>query len=615
MKIPFAVVVAAASLLPAVLRAQPGAVSLPDVTVYSPGVANQDPVGTFGMPVSVLSFEPRVDVQGRNQAEGQADIAIRGGIFENTGIRLGALSLFDPQTGHYLAEIPIAPAMLGAPEVLTGADNSARGWNANAGTIAYGWRPIRTAGFATVGGGQFATDHEELYQGYVSDTHLAGRQLAADASVAHEASDGSVPFGDSHFDRVSARLQLADKDSQTDLVYGYQAKFFGWPNLYTPFNSDETENLETVLLALNHRQQFTGGDYVEFGTYWRRNKDDYAFNRFAPVGPVHPFQHTTRVAGASVDGQVTVDGLALGYKAGVSRDDLKSTSLTFGNFHSRTYATAGLFPEKRWPVDADRTLVVTTGATLDDTNRDGSAVSPVFTVAEERHAAGAALQRIYFSYAKSTQVPTYTALDSSPTSGLFRGNPNLGRETSHNLEIGTSGNWLGWAASTALFYRRDDRLVDWTYQTGVIARTANPVDIDTTGVEIFARRSFSFLDVVLGGTWLAKDANYGSASVNASFYALNYPRERLTAAFIARLGGGWEVRLDNDARLQADNLLRTAGGNNAVLSALGIYFRPPEIHGLTLGLQVGNLWNSSFQAVPSVPAAARQTTGSATYAW
>ena len=103
--------------------------------------------------------------------------------------------------------------------------------------------------------------------------------------------------------------------------------------------------------------------------------------------------------------------------------------------------------------------------------------------------------------------------------------------------------------------------------------------------------------------------------MNASFYALNYPRERLTAAFIARLGGGWEVRLDNDARLQADNLLRTAGGNNAVLSALGIYFRPPEIHGLTLGLQVGNLWNSSFQAVPSVPAAARQTTGSATYAW
>ena len=603
------------ALLPALLCAQPGAVSLPDVTVYSPAVANQEPVGTFAMPVSALSFEPRVDVQARNQAEGQADMAVRGGIFENTGIRLGALSLFDPQTGHYLAEIPVAPAMLGTPSVLTGAENSSQGWNANAGTIAYGWRPVRTTGFVTAGGGQYATDHEELYQGYRSDARIAGRQVSADASVAHSASDGAVAFGDSHFDRVGARLQLADKDSQTDLVYGYQAKFFGWPNLYTPFNSDETENLETVLVALNHRQQFAGVDYVEFGAYWRRNKDDYAFNRFAPVGPVHPFQHTTWVSGTSVDGRVMIDDIALGYKAGVSRDDLKSTSLTFGSFHSRTYATAGLFPEKRWTIDPNRTLVVTTGATLDDTNRDGSAVSPVFTLAEEYHGPGANLQRVYFSYAKSTQVPTYTALDSSPASGLFRGNPNLGRETSHNLELGAGGTWLGWTTSGAFFYRRDDGLVDWTYQTGVTARTANAVDVDTTGVEVFARRSFARFDVVLGGTWLAKDADYGTAKVNASFYALNYPRERLTAAFIARLGGGWELRLDNDARVQADNFLRTIGGKSALLSALGVYYRPPQIHGLTLALQAGNLWNSGFQAVPSVSTAGRQTTASATYMW
>src|SRR5476651_885336 len=128
------------------LWAQPGAVSLPAVTVYSPGVANQEPVGTFAMPVSALRFEPRVDVQARSLAESQADIAIRGGTFENTGIRLGALALYDPQTGHYFAEIPVAPAMLTAPEVLTGAANSEHGWNATAGTVDYGWRPVRTAG-------------------------------------------------------------------------------------------------------------------------------------------------------------------------------------------------------------------------------------------------------------------------------------------------------------------------------------------------------------------------------------------------------------------------------------------------------------------------------------
>lgn len=137
------------ALLPSLLllgtslhAASSAAVDLPEFTVYSTEVANQEPVGTFAMPVSVLRFEPRVDLQARNLAEGQSDIAIRGGIFENTGIRLGALSLYDPQTGHYLAELPVAPAMLGAPTVLTGADNAQQGWNANAGTIAYGWRPV-----------------------------------------------------------------------------------------------------------------------------------------------------------------------------------------------------------------------------------------------------------------------------------------------------------------------------------------------------------------------------------------------------------------------------------------------------------------------------------------
>jgi hypothetical protein len=372
MKLRFALI--PALLLPgASLRAASApAVDLPEFTVYSTEVANQEPVGTFAMPVSVLRFEPRVDLQARNLAEGQSDIAIRGGIFENTGIRLGALSLYDPQTGHYLAELPVAPAMLGSPTVLTGADNAQQGWNANAGTIAYGWRPIRDGGFLELGGGQFNTDHEEVYEGKVSDSTLFGRQLATDTSYARSASDGSRPYGESRFDRVSARVQLADAKSQTDLVYGYQAKFFGWPNLYTPFNSDETENLETVLVALNHRQQFSQDDFVEFGASWRRNKDDYAFNRFAPVGPVHPFQHTTWMSDASLDGKVTFPAFSLGYKAGVGADDLKSTSLTAGRFHTRTYTNAGLFPEKRWVLAPSHALVVTAGAAYDDTNRRSS---------------------------------------------------------------------------------------------------------------------------------------------------------------------------------------------------------------------------------------------------
>ena len=86
-------------------------VELPAFPVSSGRVALEDPVASFSMPVTPLRYEPMLDVEARNQAEGQADVAIRGGIFDYTGFRIGGAFLFDPQTGHYFAELPVAPAI------------------------------------------------------------------------------------------------------------------------------------------------------------------------------------------------------------------------------------------------------------------------------------------------------------------------------------------------------------------------------------------------------------------------------------------------------------------------------------------------------------------------
>jgi vitamin B12 transporter len=115
-------------------------VELPAVTVCSPRVANQDSV-------SALKYEPLVDVQARNFAESQADVLISGGTFESIGPNIGAVPIYYPQTGHYLMELPVAPAMLGAPGVRTGADNALGGSNGTAGSVAYGWQPLRTGGY------------------------------------------------------------------------------------------------------------------------------------------------------------------------------------------------------------------------------------------------------------------------------------------------------------------------------------------------------------------------------------------------------------------------------------------------------------------------------------
>ncbi len=586
--------------------------TLPEFHLNSTRVANQTPTGTAAMPVSALTYEPRVDVQARNLAEQQADVALRGGIFESTGFKIGAVSLYDPQTGHYLAELPVAPAMLAPPEILVGARNSLDGFNAGVGTVAYGWRAIRDRGELSLGFGDHGYNQQSFYQGRVFPGKPGAATVAADVEWARSESDGSRPFGENDFDRVTGRVQLQGERSQTDFFAGYQAKFFGWPNLYTPFGFNETENLQTVLVLANHRASYGTGSWWQLGGYSRRNKDDYEFNRAVP-GASNPFLHTTHVRGASLEGRHEFAAAAVAYHAAWMADHLQSTALTFGRFSSRDYLRLALVPEITREVAAGR-LTLQAGAAYDDTNRDKSALSPVLSISLLR-AGAAGPGRLYFEYAENSQVATYTALNSNAAAGLFRGNANLGREHTRNLELGASCERAGWRLEAAAFHRWEDNLVDWTFRHGVVARTANPVDIGVSGLELLAMHHAASFDVVLGYTYLDKDSDYGAALVDASFYALNFARHRLTAALTWRFARGWEIRADNEFRLQEKNPLRVAGGDEAALTSVGVHWLPPRVPALQIFLQVDNLWDSDFQEVPAVPAGRRQLAGGVTWRW
>lgn len=612
-----ALATAVAGLLnPVLLSAQVSApVQLPAYTVETGLVANQSPAGVMNMPVSQLRYEPRVDLQSRNFAEAQGDIAIRGGIFESSGFKVGALSLYDPQTGHYFAEVPVAPAMLESPNVHTGFANALTGFNASVGTVAYGWRPIEKRGEVSVAYGQSGFNSQSFYEGQVYPQKLFGGDFAADIEWARSTSDGSIAYGDHDFQRVAGRVQHRTARSQTDLFAGYQAKFFGWPNLYTPFGVDETENLQSVLVALNHRWTGETGSYFEFGAYYRRNRDDYEYNRLVP-GQFNPYQHTTWVRGAALHGRQQFTDLGLNYSAQFMHDGLQSTSLVFGAPDKRSFLKLALAPEKTFEL-AQGKLTARAGLAYDEANRAKDGVSPLARVEWDNGKD----QLYYVEYSEATQLPTYTALKSSPTAGLFRGNPNLGRETSRNLEFGLNAKAGGWKLDAAVFYRWDDDLADWTYvqppvnSTSNPARSANPVDIQTFGLELVAVKRTAQYDLVLGYTYLHKNSDYRLATVDASFYALNFPIHRLTAALTWRIGQGWEIRSDNEFRVQEKNSIRRSGGDTAFISTLGLHYLPPKVRGMELSLVVDNLWDSDFQELPGVPAAPRQIAGSISYRW
>ena len=81
------------------------------------------------------------------------------------------------------------------------------------------------------------------------------------------------------------------------------------------------------------------------------------------------------------------------------------------------------------------------------------------------------------------------------------------------------------------------------------------------------------------------------------------------------VGHGFELRVDNVARSQAKNILRTTGGDESLATAVGLSFRPAAWRGFEIAVQVDNLWDSDFQDVPAVPAGPRQVSGGVNYTW
>ncbi|MDJ0751206.1 MAG: hypothetical protein QNJ11_17095 [Woeseiaceae bacterium] len=581
-----------------------------EITVSARRVANTRPAGTYVSPATALRFDPLTELQSRGIAEGQSDVTVRGGVFENTGFKVGAVTVMDPQTGHYVAELPIDPAALATPAIYKGIDNAVEGFNSAIATVTYGIRRIESGGNANLGFGTDNLNFQAIRYGRAPEDGI-GFQVSA----ARSDGDGTVEFGDHEFTRVNAQLQWEGDGVQSDVIASYQDKFYGWPGAYTGFASlPETDDTQTTFLLFNQRRESADG-WFEYGGFYRRLEDDYDFNRTDfETGAPGSFEHETRVMAIGFQGSQRTGRISWRYGGQVTSDELvRSTDLTNGSFDDRSYATLTIVPSVDVALDSGSVLVWRFGATVDYSNRDSNEVSPMLGVSLERTDPSGTTS-LSLEYAQTTQLPGYTALNSNP-SGLFGGNASLGRETARQLSASIARDTGQWQARATVFGREDDDLVDWTYSTGApFARQANAVDVDVIGVEMFITHQWADLDIAAGYTWLDKDADYGSAQVDASFYALNFARHRATLALRYRFAAGFEVRLDNEYRRQEENPLRV-GDDQTYLASMSFVWSGNSARGLSIALVADNLTDSEFQPFPGTPAAGRQVSLNAGYAW
>ena len=578
---------------------------LAPITVTGQRVANLQPASTYDSMATALRYDPQVNLQARGLPEGQADVTVRGGLFENTGFRIGAVTVFDPQTGHYAVEIPLDPAMLTAPDVLTDFDNGLNAFNASVATVNYGFSPITSGGSFSAGIGS-----DDLLYGTIRvsrSKELSDRRtVAATFSVSGSRGDGTLPYGDHEFKRFSGHVQLAGEGGETNFALGYHDKFTGWPGMYTGFASlPETDDIKLGLAMVDHQWSNERG-WLEVGAAYRWLEDDYDFDRrTVESGQPGSFEHETRSFSAGLAGKQSGLGLDWYFSGQFSADRLvRSTDLTNGDFNSRSYLTLSLAPGREWLMDNGNVIAARAGLRLDLSNRDEDALMPLASISLEQ-SVDSGINQYALEFSRTSQLPGYTALNSPPR-GLFGGNPDLGREYANTVTLSFTHENAAWWVRTAVFHRRDDNLVDWTYlQDAPFVRQANPVDVRVNGFEGLAGWHSRVLNVVGGYTWLDKDADYGSAMVDASYYALNYARHRLTLALVWQPADSVDVRWDNEYRRQQENSLRSSG-DNAYITSLSLSWLVLPDPGIRLSVVADNLTDSDFQEFPGTPPMGRQ---------
>jgi len=581
-----------------------------EIMVKARRVANTRPAGTYASPATVLRFDPSAQLQSRGLAEGQSDVTVRGGVFENTGFKLGAVTIMDPQTGHYVAELPVDPALMSVPSIHKGIDSAVEGFNSAVATVSYGLGQVRDGGSVDLGFGDYGLNFQSVRFG-----HAAENGFGFALSAARSEGDGTLPNGDHEFARYNAQFQFASDTAQSDIIVSYQDKFYGWPGAYTGFASlPETDDTQTTLVLLNQRRKLSRG-WIEFGGFYRRLEDDYDFNRTDfETGAPGSFEHETKVMAVGFQGAQVLGRINWRYGGQVTKDELVySTDLTYGSFDNRTYVTLSIVPSIETTLASGNVLTWRAGLTADNSDRDSDAVSPLLGVSLDRtDARGSTMWSL--EYAQTTQLPGYTALNSNPT-GLFGGNPLLGREKAKQLSASVLRDTGSWQLHATLFSRRDEDLVDWTYATSApFSRQANPVDIDVVGFEMITTWQWENMDLAAGYTWLDKDANYGDTQVDASFYALNFARHRATLAMRYRFADGFELRLDNEYRRQEENPLRV-GDDSAYLASVSLVWSSEGNDGFSAALVADNLTDSEFQPFPGTPAAGRQFSVRVSYNW
>ncbi len=263
-------------------------VTKPKETVVVTGVYEPLPLGEVDRPVTqvdvpsnalvtnsledFLRLDSSIDLQERGANGTQADVAMRGGTFEQTLVLVDGFRMNDLQTGHHDMDLPFAVDSFSDVEVLHGAGSALYGSDAVGGAINFIAKPPAVTELRLRGaGGNFGVNQES---GVAS---LVTKSLDEQFNFARDYSSGFTTDRDYRDLSYSSLTEYFSSLGLSELILAHNDRPFGANQFYGPYDSWEHTNT----YFLGAKQDLGKNTQISFA--YRHHRDRFVLLREDPA--------------------------------------------------------------------------------------------------------------------------------------------------------------------------------------------------------------------------------------------------------------------------------------------------------------------------------------------
>lgn len=467
----------------------------------------------------LLRNVPVVDIRSRGPFGIQADLSIRGGSFEQGAVLLNGISLNDPQTGHFILDLPIPVRMLSQIEILPGSDARSMGSGALAGAVnLVSSEPSANEIHGEFSAGRWGLKNIELSGSYKRNNFWNQAGISYQGSAGYRENTDFKKYGGLY------QAGCGKGRVKADFTAGLLLKAFGANSFYSLKYPNQYEETASGLSVLNISR--SGRLNVRESVFYKAHFDVFhLFRNESPSWYAGPNYHISLIAGSKTDTWFTSRLGTTSLGAEFRHEVISSTvlgsmtetplqwpftdSVNLGRRGERNHYSLVLqqnIEKNRLSLSGSLVLHLTDG-----TGRYFN-VYPGFE-------AGYGLSsgvRIYGSLNRGFRLPSFTELYYKSPTNL--GNPDLMPETAWHAETGVKIQSGLFEGNLAGFYRYAGQSIDWVrLPSEEIWHAENLGEISTYGIEGYLR-------------YPGKTANHRKLFVEQAYIGIKYCFQRHSAA-------------------------------------------------------------------------------------